>query len=320
MPNSSDTSKDSQQPAHWYVLGVGAMGCLWACYLQQAGFPVTLVLRNAARKKLFDKAGCVTLIEANSTRSHTFNSCLIEELPRASIQYLLLATKSTAALAALTSLRPALQHRPTILLLQNGMGSQQQLAAAFPEARVYCAVSTEGANCPAAFTVNHAGRGSTAVGALNEAARSTSTSLLAALPYDQLNIQLVDNIEQKLWEKLAINCAINGLTAIYRCANGELQRIAEVPGRIARLCEEVETIAKAAGIPLKDSYTRAWEVIANTAENRSSMLQDIEHQRRSEMPYINGYICQLAERYQIPCPENCAVRDAVLAIESQYTA
>lgn len=320
MSNSADIANDSQTSPHWYILGAGAIGCLWACYLHKAGFSVTLVLKNSDRKQQFIKTGGIKLIDGNSQAHCNIRACLLEELAPTSIEKLLLATKSIDAMSALSSIAFALQQQATILLLQNGMESQQQIATAYPQARVYCAVTTEGAYCPEPFTVTHAGRGTTAVGALNDAAKYASQSLLAALPSSKLDIHKVDTIEQKLWEKLAINCAINGLTAIYGCTNGELNTIAQAKARMARICQEVEAVAKTQGIELCDSFAHACQVIDSTALNRSSMLQDVENQRRTEMPDINGFICQLAEQYQIPCPENRHVRDTVLGIEAQYNA
>jgi len=113
-------------------------------------------------------------------------------------------------------------------------------------------------------------------------------------------------IDAALWMKLAVNSVINPLTALHRCRNGELVTRADLAARVAPLCEEVARICAAggfAGVAAALPETVA-AVIAGTSGNRSSMLQDVEAGRPTEIDYINGYLLQVAEGHGIEAPCN----------------
>ena len=61
---------------------------------------------------------------------------------------------------------------------------------------------------------------------------------------------------------------------------------------------------------------RVKQVIEKTADNYSSMHQDIQHQRKTEITHINGFICQWAKQLDIEVPENARVLAQVDALEN----
>ena len=67
-----------------------------------------------------------------------------------------------------------------------------------------------------------------------------------------------------------------------------------------------------------DLPATAAEVARRTAANRSSMLQDVLARRRTEIDFINGFLCRQADAAGIPCPLNRALRARVHALEPGY--
>ncbi len=74
----------------------------------------------------------------------------------------------------------------------------------------------------------------------------------------------------------------------------------------ARGAGEAERVAQAAGIrlPYPDARIELEAVLRRTAGNRSSMLQDVESYRRTEIDAINGAIVTEAEKRGVPVPVN----------------
>ena len=109
------------------------------------------------------------------------------------------------------------------------------------------------------------------------------------------------NIDTTLWRKLAINCVINPLTALYGCRNGELATSAYRPV-LQSLCEEVTFACRAAGHgdAVESLLDTALQVIGSTADNRSSMLQDVLKGQRTEIDFINGFLVRAAA---VPAPQ-----------------
>lgn len=292
---------------HWHILGAGAMGCLWAYHLKQAGHDATLLLRDS-----HTPTATVTLERDNTKSAASVNSC--SAVKAGSITHLLVATKATDTVQAVLAHQQALADNCCIVLLQNGMGQHQALADALPNTPIYAALSTDGAWLRVPFHTVHAGRGLTRIGAITVTA--THATLMPVLQGLALQTEWTDDITPALWLKLATNCAINGLTAIYRCSNGELLDGGIRQQRMQRLCHEVECLMQAEGITLPgdaDCYASAIAIAQATAENRSSTLQDVLAGRRTELDALNGFVVRKAQQHGIPTPENSAVLAEVSA-------
>ena len=136
-----------------------------------------------------------------------------------------------------------------------------------------------------------------------------------------LNQQWVKSIEQGLaplswhqditailWSKLAINCVINPLTAIEQCKNGQLNQ-PQYQKIINSLCVEFKAIARACGVEftLSQLLNQVYQVIEATANNYSSMYQDLQQNKektatKTEIDFITGYLITQAEQHQIDVP------------------
>jgi 2-dehydropantoate 2-reductase len=119
-----------------------------------------------------------------------------------------------------------------------------------------------------------------------------------------------------LWRKLAINCAINPLTVIHRCRNGELLDKPEALAQIASVVEEILQLSKILNLDqgLANLHEQVLDVARATANNRSSMLQDIESGKETEIEAITGYLCRLAIKHSMQLPTNEELLAQVKAI------
>ncbi len=109
------------------------------------------------------------------------------------------------------------------------------------------------------------------------------------------------DILTRLWRKLALNCAINPLTVLHDCRNGGLQ---EHHCEVATLCAELTELLERCGQPAAaDNLQQEVErVISATAANFSSMYQDVASKRRTEISYLLGHACKVAQRHQLNLP------------------
>lgn len=280
----------------WHILGAGSLGTLWATRLARAGLSVQLILRDSVRLQRYQQAGGLSLIEQGQPRHYPIPAQTPDH-PQP-IQRLLLACKAYDAAAAVSQLAPRLAPGAEILLLQNGLGSQDEVARAVPQARCIFASSTEGAFRQADFQVVFAGHGHTWLG---DPCQPEPPAWLATLQRAEIPHDWSLDIHSRLWRKLALNCAINPLTVLYACRNGELR---EHPAEIANLCAELTELLQRCGqsSAAEDLHGEVQRVIQATAANYSSMYQDVQQQRRSEIAYLLGYACQAAKRHGLNLP------------------
>ncbi len=205
---------------------------------------------------------------------------------------LLVCTKSYQAHAALKQTLKHWPEPPPILLFQNGMGSQQAILDSWPQLNIYAAITTEGAFRPEPHSLVHAGLGQTIIGPLSEAAKTNGTDgLMQELAPAGLDLLAEQDVWPRLWRKLVINCAINPFTALCRCKNGEVPEQALFKQLWPELRQELQQLLQIAGMmPSQDELElMVFDVMRNTAANRSSMLQDVEANRVTEIDDINGY-------------------------------
>jgi len=183
-----------------------------------------------------------------------------------------------------------------VVSLQNGMGNEETLAArlAVP---VVAGTTTVGARLAAPGRVAWLGRGETTVGPWTDDADDAADLVAAAFDAAGIPCERVSTtaVERVLWEKLAVNAAINPVTALARVANGA---VIEPPLADAARAAAAETarVARSRGVALDPdaAVDRAIGVARRTAENRSSMHQDVAAGRRTEVDSINGYVVDRA--------------------------
>ena len=262
------------------------------------------------------------------------------------IHNLMVAVKGPSTVAAISSVAPRLTSSSTIVLLQNGMGIMEEINThVFPNVesrpQYMLGVITHGIHSTGAFKAVHAGFGTIALGVVprtpveqqqssNEDSKGpfmsnsarymlrtlTRTPVLGALgfpPVGMIEIQM---------EKLALNAVINPLTAIYDCTNGELMYNLEITSLMRLLLAEISLVIRSLpemkhvpNLEHRFSSERleyaALGLMTKTAENESSMLQDVRKARPTEVDYINGYFVRRGEDLGIRCIVNFTVMQMV---------
>ncbi|BBB30681.1 ketopantoate reductase family protein [Neptunomonas japonica] len=289
---------------HWHILGAGAIGCTWAAQLCKSNHDVTLILRTKERLQQLSKSQGI-IYQATNGEACTYNVGAELTKSKAPIKNLLICTKAYSTISALQSVADRLSSDANVVLLQNGLGPQQEAVKLFSELSIWAATTTDGAYLNAPYHVIRAGHGETLIGAISNKAQQSLDNIIPA-PCGDLKIYMSADITHKLWCKVAINAAINPLTALNNCKNGMLVSNAVLSMKMQNICEEVEKIATACGQNLFDKplYEMAKSIASTTAENYSSMLQDIKQNRPTEIEEITGFLCQQADKFGCHAPEN----------------
>jgi 2-dehydropantoate 2-reductase len=130
-----------------------------------------------------------------------------------------------------------------------------------------------------------------------------------------------NNVNSLLWSKLSIHAGLNAVTAITRANNRQFLETPEAVRLAKMIVAEVVAVATAAGIPLL--YSNCAQEMLVYAEamkgHHSPMLQDILHQKKTEVSVLNSPVVKEGRRHGIPTPINEAVVLAVNTIESLYS-
>ena len=128
------------------------------------------------------------------------------------------------------------------------------------------------------------------IGYVDERYAGKAAELAAVFSDAGLPAVAVPDIDRWIWRKLAVNAAINGLTALGGFRNGAIAADDELLDAAETIAEEVATVARGRGIELGGMRRVVLETAVATADNRSSMLQDLDARRLTEVDAIHGAV------------------------------
>lgn len=304
------------------ILGAGAIGQLLFHQLMAIGCAPYFITREINTSK--QTLTFTSLENQISSLSAPFYSSVIQpgvDDKLAHImqdtQLIIVCVKAYQVNEAIDSILTRLPKHCHILLLHNGMGPHLQVKKRLSTHGLSVGTTSQGALKLANLHIQQTGCGSSQLGHVSGPRLSNKLKqrLLDAIPLSQW----CEPILPLLWQKLAINAAINPLTAIEDCRNGALVDI-RYTSIINQLISELVMVAKADGIELDELVltNRVYEVIKLTANNFSSMHQDVVNKRQTEVGSINGYIIARARVHNMSCKINEDLYNQITTIESLY--
>ncbi|EOW9277221.1 2-dehydropantoate 2-reductase [Vibrio cholerae] len=290
------------------VLGPGAVGSLWALHLHRAGHQVALWSRQSQP----------TLeLQLDDSEPVLFSNQSLEILANADL--LLITVKVWQVEAALLPLLPHLNRETILLFMHNGMGAVEAISESLNHFPVLFATTTHGALKATLNQVSHTGFGQTQVGPFN-ALGARCDFIADVFNHALAPVTWNPEIQQALWRKLGVNCAINPLTAIHQCANGALVEPEFTP-IITAILDEVTAVMQAEAISGEAEALRdgVYQVIQATAANLSSMHQDVFHRRPTEIDFITGYVVRKGEQHGIATPVNSELYQQIKTLEQSWS-
>jgi 2-dehydropantoate 2-reductase len=295
------------------VAGAGALGSVFGGLLARAGHDVILVGRGphmaaVARDGLRIEGlfgdhvvhGLATVADVGAMKG-TFDTVL-------------LTVKSYDTAAMVRAMAPHLAPDGCLISLQNGLGNVEQAEDVLGRARVVGARVIFGAELLAPGHVRV-----TVIAAPvlvgspdpHDAERAALARTWARRFADAgIPSEPTDNLFGELWAKVFYNAALNPLGALLRVPYGHLPDDPDTRALMDRLIEEAFAVARASGVTLRWPDAGAYRddfygaLVPSTAAHRSSMLQDLERGRPTEIDAINGWVVRRGEALGVPVPAN----------------
>ncbi len=282
------------------IVGSGAMACLFAARLSAIGIEVTLLGTWEEALNVIHQHGIRFTSLSGETQTFKVNICSDPTLcPSHSMALVLVKSWQTPRAAEMLS--ACLSSHGIALTLQNGLGNYEVLKQRLGSKRVALGTTTIGATLTAPGMVRQAGEGVISIGVHPHAGELTKLLRRAGFILEN-----VSDLNALVWGKLIINAAINPLTALLEVCNGKLLEIEAAHELLKMAAREAAAVAMAQGIqlPYADPVAAAETIARRTAENRSSMLQDVLRGAPTEVDAISGAIVETGKHYGINTPVN----------------
>lgn len=286
------------------IFGTGAVACLLGGRLaRDPRNRVTLAGTWSDALERITRDGIEVTEPGTAWTSHPAAVPVVGLLPVHDVALVLVKTWQTASVA-LHVARECDTQTP-VFTLQNGLGSAQILSRALGR-EVGVGVARLGALLVGPGRVRSTGAGDVAL------AGQGAEDLAIVLTTSGTPAREVSDVDVHVWRKLVGNVAVNALTALHRVPNGALLERAELRADFEAAAREAGAVARARGIDIgAEPVALARALVAATAANRSSMLQDVERGAPTEVDAINGAISNAGRELGVPTPVNDALWHAV---------
>jgi 2-dehydropantoate 2-reductase len=296
------------------IIGAGAMGAVYAGMLYDMD---PCCISFVARGDRMDRLRR----EGLTVNGKFYNIPVISpEEQTTPADLIIVAVKNQNLDDAIRDMRNCVGPETTIISVMNGIDSEERIGAVYGMDKVLYSVSL-------------------GIDALRETNRVTYTSQgklffgEATNPYPAQRVKRVQELFGRtsivyetppdmmhvLWWKFMINTGINQTSAILRAPYGVFQTSKEARDLMVSAMREVIGIAQKAGVNLSEEDIRGFDPILArlNPQGKTSMLQDVEAGRKTEVEMFSGRMIALGRQYDIPVPVNQMLFDKIKAIESQ---
>lgn len=286
------------------VIGAGAMGCLFAARLHDAGAAVTLFDIDTSTLETLNRQGIELHHPDRATPSHHPVAAMRAQNASGHFDLIIVFTKAFSTDAALSSVSHLLSADTYVLTLQNGLGHCDQIATWVAPSRILVGVTDIPADLFGIANVHSHGAGSVRLYSHDGEYRDMLSQVAELFTRAGLPTTADPQVQVAIWHKAAFNAALNALCTVLREPVGQVGNSADGRWLVNAIIEECACVARAQGVEFDTAKALATidQVYTEQAEHRPSMLQDRLAGRRSEIENINGAIVAIAKRCGIATP------------------
>lgn len=315
------------------IYGAGSLGTILGAYITRGGIPIELVSHNREHISALREHGASVTGTVSFTQPVT---ALLPEEMRGPYDVIFLMTKQLDNERVVSGLKPLLASDGVICTLQNGLPEPGIAAIVGPERTLGCTVAWGATRTAPGVSELTSDPGSLSFGLeRSRAVPAERTQQVRALLEKMCPVVMEDNFIGARFSKLLVNAAFSGVSTVLGTTFGEAAADRRSRVYVQRAIKECLDVADAAGIavapiqgidvaalldyhgPVKQALSFALIPLAikKHANLRASMLQDLEHGKRTEVDAINGSVSRFGAKLEIPTPVNDAVVELAHAME-----
>jgi 2-dehydropantoate 2-reductase len=285
-------------------IGSGAMGSLYGGYLSKAGNEVYLVDIWKEHIENINNQG-LKILEKDDVVNVTPKG-VIDSKEVGKVDLAVVFVKSIATQKALESNSSIFGDDTMVLSLQNGYGNVEDIEKFVKADNIIAGTTSHGATLLGPGKIKHAGKGKTIIGKAKGETDDRVNKIKEMLEDAGFETEVSDNVMELIWSKLLVNIGINALTAVLEIENGRLTEWEESEDLVALAVREAVKVANNSGLQFNDEeeIEHVLEIAKATAENKSSMYQDILNKRKTEIEKINGAVVKIGKEIGIETPVN----------------
>jgi 2-dehydropantoate 2-reductase len=295
------------------IMGAGAMGAYYASkFFRMDPVSVSLIAGGERRTRLQERGLTVNGVHYPVRVSDAEQAAAPSDL-------IIVAVKGYDLPAAIRDMKAHVGPDTLILSVMNGIDSEAQIGAAFgPDKVLYCIALGIDAVRAADGWVTHTKEGKLLLGEAKNAALTEKVKRVqGALERARIAYEVPEDMIRSLWWKFMINVGVNQVSAVLRAPYGVFQSVPEARWLMEAVMGEVIRLAAAEGVALREEDIREWVRIMSglSPEGKTSMLQDVEAGRKTEVEMFGGKVLELAAKHKLQVPVNETIYRIIKVME-----
>lgn len=298
------------------VIGAGALGLYYGALLQRAGHEVAFLLRRDYDAIIRDGLH-VTSPKGDFHLERVAGFRDPRQIGR--VDLVLVGLKTFANNRLIDLVNPLVGAQTAVLTLQNGLGNEELLAAAFGAERILGGIAFLCANRGAAGSVHHLDQGRIRLGEYQGGLSARAETIAALLRKADIPCEAVADLAKARWEKLVWNIPFNGLCALTGLTTDRLLASPQLRAQIQSMMTEVVAAGNAQGLssPIATDFPeRMLAVTAGMGAYRPSMMIDRQEGRLMELGAIYEIPLRRAAAKGAPM-ERVSLLSALLALQEE---
>lgn len=292
------------------VCGIGAIGSIYAEKIQKSTPENLRILVDKKRLEKYTKNPVIF-----NGKELNFNYVLPEEKDFKA-DLVIIATKFDGLNDVVRNLEIFVKNDTVILSLLNGVTSEKIIAAKYGCDKILYSYFIGHSAVRTGREVVHDDVNTIVFGSENPDDLNNVERVKKFFDKIGISYQIPDDIIRSLWLKYMLNISSNQITAVLGFTFGEMMSNKNCMSLAKNVMKEVQAIAKAEGI--NNTETMVEETVAHIKtmipEGKTSMLQDVEAGRKTEVEMFAGTIIDYGKKHGIPTPYNKILKEMLDAI------
>jgi 2-dehydropantoate 2-reductase len=299
------------------IIGAGALGSLFGGLLAEIGEEIHMISRWEEHVETINRDGLY--IESkirDDWRVHPHVTSKPDEVGEVDVAFLFVKCPDTEA--ALEYSAPLIGESTAVVTLQNGLNKVEPIQKHVDEEQIYEGVTSFGANRVGPGHVVHTGDGENVIGKTSE---PTAQDIASMLNEATLKTKVVDDPKPYVWKSQFVSVGIKPVAALTELRDGPMAEYPPTEEIMRKLVEEAVAVAREKDIELleDDPVEYVLDLCRTTHyDSKSSIVEDIENKRQTEIEFINGAIVEYGEELDIPVPYNRMGTQLVKGKEQSY--
>lgn len=289
------------------ICGIGAIGSIYADKIQRFSPDNLRILVD--RERLIKYENNPTIFNG---RVLNFNYVLPDEM-NFKADLIIIATKFEGLNNAIVNIKNFVDEDTVILSLLNGVTSEKLIAAVYGREKLLYSYFIGHSAVREGRNITHDDVNTIVYGSENSADFENVERVKEYFERSGINYKIPDDIIRSMWLKYMLNVSANQTTAVLRLTFGEMLSNTKCMDFAVNIMKEVQAVAKAEGV--KNTETMIEDTIShlNTMipEGKTSMLQDVEAGRKTEVDMFAGTMIKLGLEHNIPTPYNNILKEMI---------